>query len=146
MSILLILFVWSACENCFSFQYNSCNNLLLDPRRFSPFSLRDDFLSVKTRNTLLVEDESNFHACVDARVLKSRNDVIVSAWPEFHLPALAFPRTSSWHAVDDYCQFNEAHTVPPAFWLAQNCRAQNEVDFRGFRNGFGSRLPFAPIF
>lgn len=45
--------------------------------QFSPISLYHDFLPVITRNTVLVKDESNFHTCVDARVLKSQNDVIV---------------------------------------------------------------------
>lgn len=47
-----------------------------NPRRFSPFSLSVTIFRLsRCANTLLVEDESNFHACVDARVLKSRNDV-----------------------------------------------------------------------
>lgn len=38
---------------------------------------------------VLVKDELNFHTCVDARVLKSQNDVIVSASPKSNLRTLA---------------------------------------------------------
>jgi len=77
---------------------------------------------------------------VDVQMLKSLYVVIVSAWPEFHLLTVAFPRTSSWHAVNNYCQFNEAHTAPRAFWPVPNCRVQNEVDFREFSTTASTRV------
>lgn len=61
---------------------------------FFPTSLYSDFLPVIMRNIVFVKDESTFHTCVNARVLKSQNDVIVSASPESNLPTLALPCTS----------------------------------------------------
>lgn len=85
-------------------------------------------------NTVLVKDESNFHTGIDARVLESQNDVIVSASPESNLRTFALARTSLWHAVDDYCQFNEAHMAPPAFWFRiVETPTRKEIDFLGSR-------------
>lgn len=117
----------SLCTKCpcteivFFFHSRSLMNNLLCNLRFLPFSLCDNFLLAmlrKMRNTVTVEF-SRFW-CSSGEIMERRHRKCTAGISFAN--ARSYPRTSSWHAVDDYCQFNEAHTAPPAFGLAQNCR------------------------
>lgn len=122
--VLLIFFVCNMYDNCFFFSSFFPQDHQLGNVIFSTFSLSRFSSCNNAQYRALMKDESNFHTWVDARVLKSQNDVIVSASLESNLRTLALSRTSLWRLTITVSLTKHTRYHPHSGSLT-NCRNTN---------------------